>query len=192
MVVGSLSRIADVFFILTTVLLLNMLIAMMAQSYDATLGDEHAKYHLRFARTVLEFRRLPPTPPPLYILSLPYEVCALIHRLYQLTSSTALELMGQEREADATRPSDVRLSSEEAGQADGVVARNTQLMVEYYNRRKFRLAEDEGVELTVELNQKLTRLERLVEREATPRSRVLSSSPFGSMADVASAGLEQE
>jgi hypothetical protein len=45
-----------------------------SQSYEQTLETARANYHLRFAQTVLEYKALPPTPPPLYALSLPYEI----------------------------------------------------------------------------------------------------------------------
>lgn len=58
---------------IVSLLLLNMLIAMMSKTYDAISTEAETNYNLRFAQTALSYDKLPVAPPPLYVLSLPWE-----------------------------------------------------------------------------------------------------------------------
>jgi len=58
--------------ILTSLLLLNMLIAMMSHSFDEVLEEARATYYFRLAQTSRTYDALP--LPPLYFLRLPWEI----------------------------------------------------------------------------------------------------------------------
>ena len=55
-----------------TVLLVNVLIAMLTKSFDSVGARSRQLAHLTFARTVIQCERQPVAPPPLSALSLPY------------------------------------------------------------------------------------------------------------------------
>mmetsp|Transcript_29621 Transcript_29621/g.76520 ORF Transcript_29621/g.76520 Transcript_29621/m.76520 type:complete len:557 (+) Transcript_29621:1847-3517(+) len=62
------------YFCLTTLLGLNLLIAMMAKSFDTIYESATSQYLFLFSQTTLELLEAPPTPPPFYIFSLPYDL----------------------------------------------------------------------------------------------------------------------
>lgn len=66
---------------LAGLLLLNMLIAMMAKSFDNVSEAQVMNYSFLFTQTVIEIDRGPPAPPPLYLLSLPCELYSLVRHL---------------------------------------------------------------------------------------------------------------
>ena len=59
-------------------LLLNMLIAMMAKSFD-NVGESRAlNYNFLKAQMVVAAAKQPPAPPPFYVLSLVYDLYSLL------------------------------------------------------------------------------------------------------------------
>ena len=58
--------------VLASLLLLNMLIAMMAHSYDEVLEEARATYYFRLAQTSATYDRVP--LPMLYLLRVPWEL----------------------------------------------------------------------------------------------------------------------
>merc|ERR1740117_768121 len=75
--------ISFVYVTLTSVLLLNMLIAMMAKTFDNISEASATNYLFLFAQRTLGLRNEAPTPPPLNALGLPCEaICRLWAWLY--------------------------------------------------------------------------------------------------------------
>jgi hypothetical protein len=66
--------------VLTVVLLVNMLIAMMAKTFDNIAETKTQHYQLSLARTLLISAGRPIVPVPFTLLSLPYEACGAIRR----------------------------------------------------------------------------------------------------------------
>jgi hypothetical protein len=66
-------------------LLLNMLIAMMAKSFDVVWDASEVNYLLSRSQLILTWADASPVPPPLNLLSLPYMV---LYKLYQLVKAT--------------------------------------------------------------------------------------------------------
>lgn len=64
------------YFCLTTLLALNLLIAMMAKTFDNIYESSTSQYLFLFAQTTLELIEAPPTPPPFYFFSIPGDVIA--------------------------------------------------------------------------------------------------------------------
>ena len=58
--------------LLSVVLLLNMLIAMMAKTFDRIAEDAATNYHFMFAQLVVSYRDGPCVPPPFSLLGVPY------------------------------------------------------------------------------------------------------------------------
>ena len=65
-----------VFLILTVVLLLNLLIAKFAKTFDVIFDTLDLNYQLLFARIVLSAKALPLFPAPFNLLALPYRAVA--------------------------------------------------------------------------------------------------------------------
>ena len=59
---------------MVAVLLFNMLIAMMAKTFDHVWEQQELNYQFMLAQTVLTWRAQPTTPPPLNLLAIPYIV----------------------------------------------------------------------------------------------------------------------
>ena len=56
------------------------LIAMMAKTFDNVWEAQETNYIYLFAQTVAEWQAQPLVPPPINLLSLPYEIVAACHR----------------------------------------------------------------------------------------------------------------
>lgn len=69
---------AYVYFVVTSLLLVNMLIAMMSKTFDNVSETNKIHHTFLFARTVLSVESSPPAPLPLYLLSVPYEIARFI------------------------------------------------------------------------------------------------------------------
>jgi len=163
------------FYIITTILLLNMLIAMMSQSYEQTLETARANYHLRFAQTVLEYKALPPTPPPLYALSLPYEIYTIANggwkeilflmkkvcRKKRTKDEEHLDIdnRGTEGADDARRDHDL---------ASRNLSRNIDKMEAFIKKRTARLGKDEKLERINELSRDVSEIRKMLQREMDP------------------------
>ena len=70
-----------VFFILSTVLLLNMLIAMMAKTFDNVWEANVVNHQMLFAMNVHFQSHRPPEPPPFNILRLPWHAIQQLFRM---------------------------------------------------------------------------------------------------------------
>jgi hypothetical protein len=175
------------FFLLTAILLLNMLIAMMSQSYEETLETANANYHLRFAQTVLEYKALPPTPPPLYALSLPFEAASLAWTLLRDGLSfftkcfTCTSDVGEASELDSDVPP-VHDGGDHHALASRALSRHVDRMVAFISKRTARLGKDEKLERINECAaRRATRLATSVARHhalthALPRSLLTTGS----------------
>ena len=59
-------------------MLVNMLIAMMAKTFDVVWESQAQSYQFVFARTVLSWADKPATPPPLLLLTVPYQAATTV------------------------------------------------------------------------------------------------------------------
>jgi len=73
-----------VFLVLAVILLLNMLIAMMSETFQTAIAAGPTNFAFTKAHRVILMHREPPTPAPLYVLSLPFEVVDGIARAARL------------------------------------------------------------------------------------------------------------
>jgi len=64
--------------VLAVVMLVNMLIAMMAKTFDVVWESQAQSYQFVFARTVLSWADKPATPPPLLLLTVPYQAATTV------------------------------------------------------------------------------------------------------------------
>uniref|UniRef100_A0A7S3F1Z8 Ion transport domain-containing protein n=1 Tax=Haptolina ericina TaxID=156174 RepID=A0A7S3F1Z8_9EUKA len=64
----------SLYFVFTTILLLNMLIAQMTNSYEIVSRDASDNHFFRFGSLVLELIEQPVCPPPFYCLTMPQEI----------------------------------------------------------------------------------------------------------------------
>jgi len=62
-----------VYFFFVALLLLNMLIAMMAKTFDNVAEAQAMNYTFLMAQMTVTIDQQPPTPPPLYVLKIPYD-----------------------------------------------------------------------------------------------------------------------
>ena len=62
-----------VYFFFVALLLLNMLIAMMAKTFDNVAEAQAMNYTFLMAQMTVTIDQQPPTPPPLYVLMIPYD-----------------------------------------------------------------------------------------------------------------------
>ena len=69
------------FVLITAILLLNMLIGMMAKTFDNVWEGVEVNYQFLFARLVVGQQQRPPTPPPLNLLHTPTSFLALVIRV---------------------------------------------------------------------------------------------------------------
>jgi len=82
--------ISFVYVTLTAVLLLNMLIAMMAKTFDNISEASATNYLFLFAQRTLALQNEPPTPPPLNALGLPCQAMFLLWDWLRTESSARL------------------------------------------------------------------------------------------------------
>ena len=66
------------YLILAVIMLVNMLIAMMAKTFDVVWESQALNYQFVFARTVLSWADKPATPPPLLLLTVPYQAATTV------------------------------------------------------------------------------------------------------------------
>ena len=69
------------YMLLTVLMLVNMLIALMAKSFDNIFEQSEKHYFHVIARSVTIWRRTPAVPPPLNLLSLPYHGYAALRQI---------------------------------------------------------------------------------------------------------------
>ena len=62
-----------VVYTIMSLLMLNMLIAQMAKTFDSVKEASEMNYLFLFAQTVCSVAEQPPVPPPLYALTIPYD-----------------------------------------------------------------------------------------------------------------------
>ena len=79
------------FQISTSLLLVNMLIAMMAKTFDNVWEAQEVNYMYLFACTVAEWQLQPLVPPPLNLLSLPYDAYMALRRRVRRGSNASPE-----------------------------------------------------------------------------------------------------
>jgi ankyrin repeat protein len=72
-----------IFAVLTVVLLLNMLIAMMSKTFDNVVEALGPNYLFLFGQLCFSLLHEPPTPPPLNVLSWPYEAVMAVRWLLE-------------------------------------------------------------------------------------------------------------
>ena len=66
------------YLIISVVLLLNMLIAMMSESFSQIWSHRDVDYTFSTSRRTFSLIEQPPTPPPLCVISLPYAAVSLV------------------------------------------------------------------------------------------------------------------
>ena len=93
--------------LITAIMLVNMLIALMAKTFDNVFEAQETHYLFLKARTISDWLQYPAAPPPLNLLSLPYLLVytsrAMLHRLQRW-------LKGRPRARDATRRTNALLN----------------------------------------------------------------------------------
>ncbi|KAL1527432.1 hypothetical protein AB1Y20_016098 [Prymnesium parvum] len=85
-----------IYLLTAVVVLLNMLIAMMAKSFEKVWEAQAQNYQYIFAMTVVEWEALPTAPPPLSLLNLPYKLLTLLARSCSSRSEDGYDQMDKD------------------------------------------------------------------------------------------------
>jgi hypothetical protein len=117
---------AMVYLVSAALLLLNMLIAMMAKTFDIVYESSTMHYVFLLLQLILSASEQPTAPPPLYLLSLPYEgyrVCR-----WALGYCTKAKQGGYEELKEEKRRSEVKeLTEETEGKVAAAIAEYVQM-----------------------------------------------------------------
>ena len=145
--------VAFVFYAILALLLLNMLIAMMAKTFDNMWEASHQNYLFLKAQMAFSIDVDLPAPPPLYLLTLPYD-CWLLSTWCQGGKDVGEE----EREARANQA---------ATAEERMVERNAKRFKEYIRHNQDDVAMEERWRTLMkkDMSNKFMKLERLVERQ---------------------------
>ena len=133
-----------VYVILTGVLLLNMLIAMMAKTFDNVSEAAATNYLFLFTQRTLALRKEPPTPGPLFALGLPCEAVVALIKLPQMLKERKERKAAEEskkREDAANMPAASELPSANNDSMEDAPAAAAAAQVQDQGEEVTRLAE---------------------------------------------------